>query len=254
MRYIALAVAAVLTAIVLVFALTRGNSQVAEVLPPSSPASVEQSDVSQPPAQTSVVASPSAGSGSPASVRVASPSPSASPAATSAAPNPAHAECTAVSEGFVPNRYVIERVGADARVVSLGLDGEGNIAAPPKNQPATASWWNQGPLPGSDKGKAVFSIHTYRNGGAVGNDLYRGGAPQLQKGDLVKVYGSEGQVLCYEFTEAKKVWVKDYDPDSDVMVDYDGKPQMVIIVCWDFDRATENWDSRIFFYGTPVTT
>lgn len=240
--YLPVIVAAVVLAALLVFALTRGGG---ETTAPTGSRGASLAPVSQVqsagPATTTAAGTPSV-------------SPSPSPvASSSAAVNPALAECTAVDEGFIPTRYAIEAVGADARVVSLGLDSEGNIAAPPLNEPATASWWNQGPLPGSDKGKAVLSIHTYRNGGAVGNDLYAGGAPQLTPGDIIKLYGDDGQVLCYEYTDTKKVWVDEYDPNSDVMVDFEGRPQLLIIVCWDFDWDTEEWDSRAFFYGSPIT-
>lgn len=244
--YLPVIVAAVVVAALLVFALTRGGG---ETTAPTgsrgaSLAPVSQVQSTQPPATSSA--------GTPGTPASASLSPSAVASSPSAA-NPALAECTAVDEGFVPTRYAIEAVGADARVVSLGLDSQGNIAAPPLNEPDTASWWNQGPLPGSDKGKAVLSIHTYRNGGAVGNDLYAGGSPQLNPGDVIRLYGDDGQVLCYEYTDTRKVWVDEYDPNSTVMVDYEGSPQLLIIVCWDFDWDTEIWDSRAFFYGTPIT-
>ena len=187
--------------------------------------------------------SPSQASTAPA----VSSSPVASPTGT------APAECTDPGGGFVPTRFAIPAVGAEERVVSLNLDEDGNIAAPPKDEARTASWWNAGPMPGSSQGKALLSIHTYRTGKALGNELYADGEPQLAKGDLIKLYGEDGQVQCYEFTGATKVWVADYDPQSDVMIDYEGEPQLAIIICWDYTKATGTWDSRIFFYASPVT-
>lgn len=178
--------------------------------------------------------------------------PSSTAVSTSTSAAPAAGECSTATEGFVPNRFTIESLGADESVVALGQDKDGNIAAPPLNEPRMASWWNQGPRPGSDKGKSVLSIHTYRNGGALGNEMYADGTSALKPGDLIKLYGSNGEVQCYEFTEAKKVFVEDYDPESDVMVDFEGDPMLTIIICWDFDWDTEIWDSRVFFYGTPV--
>ena len=261
---VAVLIAAVLLAALLVFMLTRngGTTTVAPTTQPSVTNTTVPSEEPTSPAD----ATPATTTTSGAPVPAPSPSPdatataavsgaaSATAGATGTAPaDPALAECTPVSEGFVPTRYSIDAVGADAKVFSLGLDNEGNIAAPPKNERAAASWWNQGPRPGDDAGKAVFSIHTYRNGGAVGNDLYEGGRSQLSSGDIIKVYGADGQVLCYEMTEAKKIWIDEYDPDSDIMVDYEGRPQMLIIICWDFDRQTEIWDSRVFFYASPIT-
>ena len=36
------------------------------------------------------------------------------------------------------------------------------------------------------------------------------------------------------------------------MIDFAGDPQLLIIICWDFNKETEDWDSRIFFHATPV--
>lgn len=149
-------------------------------------------------------------------------------------------------------RYEIERFGSDEKVVSLGLDKDGSIAAPPLDEPRMASWWNEGPRAGSDAGKVVLSIHTYRKGGALGNQLYEGGKSALQEGDRIILHGADGQVACYEFVEAKKVFVTDYDPASTDMVDYDGAPMLNMIICWDFVKGSKAWDSRVFFYAKPV--
>lgn len=181
------------------------------------------------------------------------------PVVTTSAPlsptaDPRLAECTQVSEGFVPNRFTIEALGVDEPIIALDLDAEGNIAAPPLNEPRMASWWSGGPRPGDERGKAVLSIHTYNDSlpPALGNEMYAGGRSQLQPGDLIKLYGDEGQVQCYEYTDALKVWVAEYDPYSDLLVDFEGDPRLAIIICWDFDETTRDWDSRILFYAAPV--
>ncbi len=154
-------------------------------------------------------------------------------------------------EGFEPVRYEIERFKTDEEVVSLGVDADGAIAAPPKSEPRTASWWNQGPAAGTDAGKTVLSIHTYRSGGALGNQMFEGGQSRLEPGDRIILRGPLGEVACYDFVEAKKVFVKDYDPSSDTMVDFDGTPLLTMIICWDHRKGTDLWDSRVFFYAQP---
>ncbi len=148
-------------------------------------------------------------------------------------------------------RYEIERFGTDEKVVSLGVDADGAIAAPPKSEPRTASWWNQGPAAGAEAGKTVLSIHTYRRGGALGNQMFEGGQSQLQAGDRIILHGAEGQVACYDFVEARKIAVSDYDPQSDTMVDFNGDPLLTMIICWDHREGTDIWDSRVFFYAEP---
>ncbi|MBB1508923.1 class F sortase [Tessaracoccus sp. MC1756] len=234
-RLLVLLAAVVGVIALLVFALTRGGA------PAAGPAA------------------PAASSPAPASTTAL---PSPAPATTSASPggqatpsgNPALAECTAVADGFVPQRFTIESLGADERVITLNLDKDGNIAAPPFDQPRTASWWSGGPKPGAANGKAVLSIHTYNPSlpPALGNEMYEGGRSQLEPGDVIKLYGSDGQVQCYQYTEAVKVWVEDYDPNSNVMVDFEGAPQLAIVICWDYEASTKAWDSRILFYADPV--
>ena len=157
-----------------------------------------------------------------------------------------------MGEGFVPTDFTMEDPAAREQVLSLGTDSDGNIAAPPKNMPRTASWWNQGPKPGSTKGKVVLSIHTYSNGKALGNELYEGGKPAIDEGDLIKLYDEDGHVACYEFVNAKKIDVADYDPNSNIMIDTHGDPLLTIIVCWD-KKSDGIWHSRVFFYAKPVT-
>lgn len=174
--------------------------------------------------------------------------------AISQSASPSTLTCTTTTEGFVPVRYTIEgSMDVDEKVLSLGQDDEGNIAAPPPSENRAASWWNEGPQPGTE-GKTVLSIHTYRNGKALGNEMYKDGQSQLQPGDTIKLYGDKGEVACYKFTEAKKIGVEEYDPDSDMMVDFEGDPELAIIICWDFDAKAEDagqeaWKSRVFFYG-----
>lgn len=151
----------------------------------------------------------------------------------------------------MPVRYEIERFGIDEAVVSLGLDADGAIAAPPKSEPRTASWWNQGPTAGAQEGKTVLSIHTYRRGGALGNQMFEGGQSRLQAGDRIILHGAQGEVACYDFVEANKVMVADYDPSSTIMVDYNGDPLLTMIICWDHRSGTDIWDSRVFFYAQP---
>lgn len=189
---------------------------------------------------------------------ISSPSASESPSEPAEPSSSPAYECTTTTEGFVPVRYTFEGgLEADETVLALGEDDHGNIAAPPPAEKRTASWWENGPMPGT-AGKSILSIHTYRNGGALGNEMYEGGESQLEEGDLIKLYSEDGDVACYEFTEAKKIAVDEYDPDSDVMVDFEGDPELAMIICWDFDpnvnedAGEDPWESRVFFYGSLV--
>ena len=123
------------------------------------------------------------------------------------------------------------------------------MPSPPKSDRRSAAWWRGGPKPGADHGKIVLTIHTYRPSlrPALGNELFRGGKSALRPGDILKVHGSNGQIVCYQFTEASKVKVRDYDPDSTLMHDSRGPSAAVIVICWDFNTSSKHWDSRVFF-------
>lgn len=163
-------------------------------------------------------------------------------------------ECVAPSGSFVPTKFTIERVGAHERVVSMGMQS-GQIPAPPLSDRRSAAWWKGGPKPGSAQGKVVLTIHTYRPSlrPALGNELYAGGHSTLQPGDIVKLHGSNGEIACYRFTEAPKIHVNDYDPDSTVMLDPNGPSSLVIVICWDFNSRTKDWDTRVMFQFEAIT-
>lgn len=141
-------------------------------------------------------------------------------------------------------------VASDAPVMSLGLAADGTAAAPPKDQPKTVGWYNLGPRPGSDKGKVVLTAHTYHRGGALGNAL--NSEQGLRLGDVIRLTDASGRTLCYRHTRTAKVMVKDYDPKSTVLYDDHGAPMLAIVICWDYERSTKFWASRIIFYAEPL--
>lgn len=180
--------------------------------------------------------------------------PSEAPSAISPTPSPLPAGCAAALAPMDnPQRFQVKARGFDAPVMSVGEDSDGAAGAPPKDLPNAVGWFKDGPKVGSDKGKVVLTIHTYRQGGALGNQLYE---PKtgLQPGDLIEISDAAGVTQCYKFTHSIKVFVKDYDPDSDILYDYEGKPEIAIVICWDFDWNREDWDSRVIFYAEPVTS
>lgn len=197
---------------------------------------------------TSPTASPSAGPASPSP----SPSPSASPSASRSPapskPRPGSQQCANPTKAFAPSSFTIDRVRAHERVIPKSAKG-GQIPAPPLNDRRSAAWWSGGPKPGSGQGKVVLTIHTYRPSlrPALGNEMFRGGKSTLQPGDIMKVHGSNGEIVCYEFTKASRVMVSDYDPNSTLMLDPNGPSSAVIVICWDFNKSTKDWDSRVFF-------
>ena len=148
------------------------------------------------------------------------------------------------------SRLKIDSMKVDIPLMSLGEDESGAPAAPPKSQGYAASWWKNGPAVGADQGRAIISIHTFRNGGALGNDLHS--SKGMKQGDIVRFVDDKGNTQCYTLEKEIKVWVKDYDKQSDVLYSNTAPHRAVIVICWDFNWGTKDWDSRILYYLNPV--
>lgn len=177
-------------------------------------------------------------------------------AATGNSPSrgPVPAGCMKHPRPIVPVRYRIDRVGASAKVLSVGLDSSGAAGAPPLSDPSSMAWFNKGPQVGSQQGHVVMTGHTYHQGEALGNRLYTGAghaSGPLRKGDILRFSDKAGNTVCYRYTHNAKIWVKDYRPDSTVLYDDNGPSQLVLVACWDYKKRG-GYQSRILFYGDPV--
>ncbi|HSN43070.1 MAG TPA: class F sortase, partial [Propionibacteriaceae bacterium] len=97
----------------------------------------------------------------------------------------------------------------------------------------------------------LLTIHTYRNGGALGNAM--NSDQGLEPGDIIRLSDASGTTVCYRYREALKVMIKDYyDAPPDILYDNTGDPEVAIIICWDFNKTTKLWDSRIIYYADPI--
>lgn len=203
----------------------------------------------------------------PAPVATTSPTPeatSASPTPTTASPtpaapapapsSPAASGCTTASGHITdPKRFKVESRNVDSRMITVGKDSDGNPGAPPPSESQTTAWYNASPEVGSDKGNTILTIHTYspKNGAnALGNKLYSDSG--LKQGDVIKIVDGSGKQVCYRYTGNKKVWVNSYDPASGVFHNLTGPPQLAIMICWDHNAKTNEWDSRIIFYASLI--
>lgn len=190
------------------------------------------------------------------------PSPEGPEAPTTEAPPkvkdtaPARTCVTTATGGFTPTTFRAYRMGFKVSTLSVGLQ-DGAAGSPPKNQPYKVAWFDGSPRPGSNVGNVIVTTHTYSKGQALGNDLY--GAKVLKKnsggtraGDVWSLSDGKGNVVCYEITGVTKVAVTEYDPNSNIIYDYAGPEELVMVVCWDKNWATGQWDSRVVFTGKRV--
>lgn len=208
-----------------------------------------------PSVSTSALPTPPSSSAKPSATSTSTRSGSQPATQTTAAPSKARngavpEGCSPTLEPISPTKFRIDSMDVTSQMLALGDDSSGVPAAPPLSDSRSVGWWTNGPKVGSSQGHAILTVHTYRNGGALGNQLYS--KQGLKEGDLVRMTDDQGTTQCYRMEKALKIWVKDYDPKSDVLYTSEGAPRAVLVICWDFNWGTEEWDSRILFYLAPV--
>lgn len=160
------------------------------------------------------------------------------------------AQCPSAPQPIAnPTRITLVGHGLTMPMITVGAAADGTPGVPPDNEGYTVAWFNEGPQVGSGTGRAVLSGHTFRFGGALGNQLNNG---LLQSGDVVMISGADGATACYRYSGSDRVLVADYDPDSDILYDYLGSPQIGLVVCSDYALNGEAL-GRVIHYADLIT-
>lgn len=169
-----------------------------------------------------------------------------------ASPAPTHSTCSSGDlEPFVPESVRIEAVGvSEVRALNRTqetVDGKTLTTSPvpPDFSPSIFAWDRQGAKPGSLAGNMLLTAHTYSDGSALGNQLYK----QLRPGDVIVIEG-DGQRLCVRVTERREVPVEQY-PTARVFNAY-GRPQVVITVCSGLRLGPGDWAKRTLWFAEPM--
>jgi hypothetical protein len=139
-----------------------------------------------------------------------------------------------------PVRLSVPRLGIDAAVETVGLDPQGNLAAPAALK--NAAWYGGGAAPG-DRGSAVMDGHLgVRPGQAVFWDL-----PQIRPGDLIVVTRADGKRLVFIVDRISTVSRTASLPE---LFTSDSSPELWLVTCsgkWDYARAT--YDDRFIVHA-----
>ncbi len=185
------------------------------------------------------------------------PASSARPAKAKTAPSSGKstgtsAQCS-TSVSFVPTKFTIMRLNISVNVVPVNEQSSAGTMAPPVDQPWEVAWIDTTNKPGSTSpGVIDLTAHTYHAGGAIGNSLYQ--TNPLKTGDLIVLSDGSGHSACYRYTHLVKFAAASYDPNSNVFYDPQGKPEVRLMICWDYNWSTTVWQSRVVFYASPVTS
>lgn len=136
------------------------------------------------------------------------------------------------------NRLVIPKIGVDAPVVTLGVDGQGVMQSP--RGPFEVGWYDFSAGPGTG-GNAVFSGHVdYASVGAAVFWHLR----ELGPGDLVEVRLADG--TRYQYLVVSSVSYTSGDAPIAEIVGPTGKDTVTIITCTGtFNREIHQYSHRL---------
>jgi len=221
-------------------------------------------------ADVSSVAQTTAGSEEPNFVQSPSTAPQPSPTtlepspidtATAAPPPAAPAEAAplppppdgAPGAPCAPAGLGIPQMGVKAPVVRVGLDADGNLAAPSDADKKKAGYYANGVLAGSSRGSIIMDGHTYRDGTAIFQTDFDSKA---RVGMTVELSCQLGGSFTYRVGEVKlDLNVSDYSRFVDARRLYapDGPPQIVLITCTDWNAINRTYDHRAILIATPTS-
>jgi hypothetical protein len=147
----------------------------------------------------------------------------------------------------VPTRIGIPAIGVDASLLSLGIDGRGELAVPPLDHAEQASWYNLGPSPG-EPGSAVVVGHvdSARIGPAVFFNLGK-----LKPGDVITVAREDGTTPTFK-VDSVQTFLKTGFPTQLV---YAGEQATLrVITCGgEFDKKSRNYLSNVVVFAILET-
>ncbi|PZF97231.1 class F sortase [Micromonospora deserti] len=123
-----------------------------------------------------------------------------------------------------PVGIAIDTLDLHAPVHSVGIAGDGSIAAPDAARAQEAGWYDQGPTPGQ-YGPAVIVGHVDTSTGpAVFHDLR-----QLRSGDRIEVTRADRRVAVFEVNSVER-FDKQRLPADEVFGDF-SRPNLRLITC-----------------------
>ncbi|MET7289189.1 class F sortase [Streptomyces sp. NPDC005573] len=144
------------------------------------------------------------------------------------------------------DRIRIPAIRVDAPVMSVGLDANGWVAAPPPENPDLAGWFTGAVSPG-EKGTAVIVGHVdNQQGPAV---FYGLGA--LKKGDRVEVARKDGTTAAFDIYGIE-VFEKDKFP-GDRVYGSKGTPELRVITCGGGFSKQNGYDGNVVVFARLAT-
>ncbi|MCL5784179.1 MAG: class F sortase [Patescibacteria group bacterium] len=141
----------------------------------------------------------------------------------------------------IPQKLIIDRIGINTAVESVGLDSQGRMDVP--TDVNDVGWYNLGVRPG-EKGNAVIDGHLDSpSGPAV---FY--GLSTLGPGDQIRVVDEQGKEYKFIVTD-KKIYPYSQVPLNEIFGP-SGKPELNLITCGGtWNSSAKNYSDRIVIYS-----
>ncbi len=143
-----------------------------------------------------------------------------------------------------PVSLTIPIIGVDTKLITLGLQSNGELEVP--SSTAVAGWYTGSPRPGAI-GSAIIVGHVDSKYGI--GVFFR--LKQLKRGDEIYVRRADGTLAVFRVTSVQR-YLKDHFPTETV---YGPTPdaELRLITCGGtFDYATGHYLSNIIVYATEV--
>ena len=143
-------------------------------------------------------------------------------------------------------------ISVNAAVEQVGLDGDGNLAAPEGKH--TIGWYSPGPQPGSGRGNVLIDGHTYTDNSAVFKEDF---AAVIRRGMVVSLIMDNGSTCSYQIT---KVWPniqkKGEYPQyvaREGFYDFEGPEQLFGVTCsGSWNVIARSHEAVTAFMATPI--
>lgn len=145
----------------------------------------------------------------------------------------------------IPDRIIIQRLGIDTNIESVGLDSKGGMDVP-QNVYDTA-WFSLGPKPGS-LGSAVIDGHLDQVTGAPAVFYY---LSSLQNGDIITVIDDKDKALNFVIFD-KESYPWNNFPLQEVFGDKSEKRLNLITCNGIWDNLNKNYSNRLVIYSRLI--
>ncbi|MFF5447882.1 class F sortase [Streptomyces sp. NPDC012888] len=144
-------------------------------------------------------------------------------------------------------RIRIPSIGVDAPVMTVGLDNEGWIDAPPAQDPNLAGWYVNGISPGQQGSSVIVGHVDNAQGPAV---FY--GLGSVRKGSRVEVERYDGRTAVFE-VYGVEVFAKDAFPGARVYGDT-GHAELRVITCGGAYSKARGYDGNVVVFARMIAT